>query len=262
MEGANDQKGKKWTRDELILAFNLYCKTPFGRIHIRNPEIVALGKLLGRSVSSVSWKLANFASLDPILKDRDIIGATHGSKEDRNIWTEFSNNWEDLAYESETLLSQLSSKKSELETEHTEDSGDYTGYEREGLARNRIKQSFFRTVVLAAYDHQCAITGIAVPELLIASHIVPWSIDGRNRLNPRNGICLNALHDRAFDKGLITIDKEFRVLVSRQLMSRIQHKGAIDFMVKHNRKQIGLPKKFPPDVSFLTYHNENIFLGE
>lgn len=59
----------KWTRDELILAFNLYCKIPFGTIHIRNPQIIALAKVLRRTPSAVSWKLANFASLDPSLKE-------------------------------------------------------------------------------------------------------------------------------------------------------------------------------------------------
>ena len=75
-----------WTRDELIVAFNLYCKTPFGRIHIRNPEIIALAKVLGRTPSAVSWKLANLASLDPSLKKRNIAGATPGGKLEKEIW--------------------------------------------------------------------------------------------------------------------------------------------------------------------------------
>jgi putative restriction endonuclease len=39
----------KWTREELIIAFNLYCKIPFGKIHNRNPEIIELAKILGRT---------------------------------------------------------------------------------------------------------------------------------------------------------------------------------------------------------------------
>ena len=70
----------KWTREELIIAFNLYCKIPFGKIHIHNPDIISLAKILGRTPSAVSWKLANFASLDPFLKKRNISGASHGSK--------------------------------------------------------------------------------------------------------------------------------------------------------------------------------------
>src|SRR5271155_4885876 len=57
---------RDWTREELIVAFNLYCKIPFGRIHIRNPLIIELAKAIGRTPSAVSWKLANFARLDPL----------------------------------------------------------------------------------------------------------------------------------------------------------------------------------------------------
>jgi putative restriction endonuclease len=70
---------RDWTREELIVAFNLYCKIPFGRIHIRNPLIIELAKSIGRTPSAVSWKLANFARLDPALKKRNIAGATHGA---------------------------------------------------------------------------------------------------------------------------------------------------------------------------------------
>ena len=69
-----------WTREELIVAFNLYCKIPFGRIHIRNPLIIQLAQSLGRTPSAVSWKLANFARLDPALKRRNVKGAAHGAR--------------------------------------------------------------------------------------------------------------------------------------------------------------------------------------
>src|SRR6202050_553904 len=58
-------KNKDWTRDEHILAFNLYCKIPFGRQHSRAPEIIELAKLLGRSPNSVALKLNNFSRLHP-----------------------------------------------------------------------------------------------------------------------------------------------------------------------------------------------------
>src|SRR5579864_2967911 len=93
-----------WTRDQLILAFNLYCKIPFGRIHHRNPVIIELAKAIGRSPSAVSWKLANFAHLDPSLRARSIAGASHGAKAEQQIWNEFNGNWDKLAYESERLM--------------------------------------------------------------------------------------------------------------------------------------------------------------
>jgi putative restriction endonuclease len=90
------------TRKELIVAFNLYCKIPFGKIHNINPDVIELARVLGRTPSSLSWKLANFASLDPLLKKRNISGATHGSGLEREIWEEFNENWDRLASKAST----------------------------------------------------------------------------------------------------------------------------------------------------------------
>jgi putative restriction endonuclease len=133
------------------------------------------------------------------------MGASHGSKLDAVIWEEFNDNLEKLSFESEVLLAEKIGKKVE------ETSGIYVldlpkeGKEREALVKTRVNQSFFRKTILAAYNIRCCITGLSIPSLLTASHIVPWSEDEANRMNPKNGLCLNALHDRAFDKGWITV---------------------------------------------------------
>ena len=191
----------KWTREELIIAFNLYCKIPFGKIHIHNPEIISLAKILDRTPSALSWKLANFARLDPFLQKKNIVGASHGSKLDTEIWNEFNNNWDKLAFESERLLAQKIGKSVEDISEIEISDLPKTGKERETTVKVRVNQNFFRKTVLAAYSFKCCITGLDVPELLNASHIIPWSKDEANRMNPRNGLCLNAIHDRAFDRG-------------------------------------------------------------
>src|SRR5690349_9662225 len=98
---------RDWTREELIVAFNLYCKIPFGRIHIRNPLVIELANAIGRTPSAVSWKLANFARLDPALQKRSISGASHGARAEVEIWNEFSNDWEGLTFESERLLDRM-----------------------------------------------------------------------------------------------------------------------------------------------------------
>jgi putative restriction endonuclease len=187
---------RDWTREELIIAFNLYCKIPFGRIRIRNPLVIELARAIGRTPSAVSWKLANFAGLDPALKKRNIAGAAHGAKAEVEIWDEFNRDWERLAFESERLLAQVTGRVSELEDEAKIFP---EGKTREALIRTRVNQGFFRAAVLAAYGSSFCVTGCSVPELLNASHIVSWAVDVKNRTNPRNGLCLNALHDRAFD---------------------------------------------------------------
>jgi len=192
---------KNWTRNEHILAFNLYCKIPFGQIHSLNPQIIALAKVLGRTPGAISLKLTNFARLDPELQARGIKGMQHGSKGEPAIWQEFDNDPETLAFESERLLAQFTGRKLEEIAEIDENELPKEGLERERMVRTRVNQHFFRTAVLSAYDFKCCVTGLDVPELLIASHIIPWAKDAKQRMNPRNGLCLNALHDRAFDRG-------------------------------------------------------------
>lgn len=249
---------RDWTREELILAFNLYCKTPFGKIHIRNPDVVELAKLIGRTPSAVSWKLANFARLDPALKLRNIIGATHGGDAEVRIWKEFHNNWEALSFESEQLLANLKHLSIKKLARISPDDPMLEGKESEQIVRVRVNQNFFRQVVMASYGCRCCITGLAVPELLNASHIVPWAVDLKNRLNPRNGICLNALHDRAFDRGFLTITEDYKVKVSKKLNASSD--DASSFLWKYDGIRIRPPDRFAPEVNFLIYHNENVFL--
>ncbi|HXQ26790.1 MAG TPA: HNH endonuclease [Candidatus Acidoferrales bacterium] len=249
---------RNWTREELIVAFNLYCKIPFGRIHMRNPLVIELAKAIGRTPSAVSWKLANFARLDPALRKRNIAGAGHGAQAEVEIWNEFNNDWEKLAFESERLLEQTTGRASEF----VEETSDFPeGATREVVVRVRINQAFFRAAVLAAYDTRCCITGLSVAQLLTASHIVPWSVDAKNRINPRNGLCLNALHDRAFDCGLLTVTPDLKVKLSPRVKKGPAGIAVREFLQRYEGAPISLPRRFAPNVEFLRYHNDRIFLG-
>jgi putative restriction endonuclease len=243
-----------WSRDELIIAFNLYCRIPFGRIHIRNPEVLQAAKIIGRSPSAVAWKLANFASLDPSLKARNLKGASHASNLDKEIWNEFNNDWTRLVLESERLVA----LKAGCKPTQNEDISFPEGNNRSAVTEIRIGQSFFRAAVLASYGGRCCLTGLPVASLLTASHIIPWSIDKANRTNPRNGLCLNALHDRAFDCGLLTVTPEYRVRVS-PVVTCLGDDSVCTLMLAYDGKPIRLPERFWPDKTFLEYHNRNIF---
>lgn len=201
------------TRDELILCFNLYCKIPFGKMHKSNPEVIALSKIINRSPSSIAFKLGNFASLDPDLQKRNIKGLSHGSKGEKLIWDEFHGNWENLVYESEELLAK--EKGIGIDKEFFPEEKEFpVGKERLAIIKTRVNQNFFRSTILATYDFKCCITGLNMPGLLTASHIIPWALDKQNRLNPQNGLSLNALHDRAYDKGLISISPDYKICLS------------------------------------------------
>ena len=245
---------RNWTREELIVAFNLYCKIPFGRIHIRNPAIIELASAIGRTPSAVSWKLANFARLDPMLQKRNIAGATHGARQEVEVWNEFSNDWERLSFESERLLAEMTGRPPQLDAREFPE-----GRTRETIIRARVNQGFFRAAVLASYGGRCCLTGLRVPELLTASHIVPWSVDIKNRTNPANGLCLNAIHDRAFDCGLLTVTPEFKVKVSPLAARNPNDDAARDFLRRYEGASIDLPRHFLPGADFLRYHNQQIF---
>lgn len=248
-----------WSRDELIVAFNLYCCTPFGRIHRGNSEIVKLAHAIGRTPSAVSWKMVNFARLDPSITNTGRVGARHGSKGDIAVWEEFSQDWERLAVESERLLAQLEGRSLPEVLTHEEAITLPEGKVREALVKVRIGQTFFRNSVLAAYEYRCCISGLAVPELLNASHIVPWSQDTNQRSNPSNGLCLNAVLDRAYDRGFLTVLPDQTVQLSSSLIAKQDDKVITSILLQYHGKKILTPSRFAPEPTLLQWHNDNVF---
>lgn len=253
------EKREKWTREELIIAFNLYCKIPFTKIKYTNPKIIELATVIGRSPSSIALKLVNFARLDPELKKRNISGMQHGSKGEEIIWNEFNDNWEELAYESELLLARFRGTSIEKASKIDVKDLPLEGKERQTVIRTRVNQNFFRNTILASYNNRCCITGISITELLVACHIIPWSKDKKNRLNPQNGICLNALHDKAFDRGLITVTPDYKIKLSPYLLKSKNRTALEIFFIPFDNKAIELPQRFSPAIEFLRYHNNNIY---
>jgi len=244
-----------WTKDQVKLAFHLYCQLPFGKLHSRNPDIVELASLIGRTPSAVAMKCTNLASLDPAITGSGRRGLTSASAIDREVWGEFHSNWEKLAFDCEAQLARLrasAGKDALREDDNTEQ--DYEGATRKAIVEVRIKQAFFRRAVFSSYNNRCCMTGISEPKLLLASHIVPWSEDKANRLNPRNGLCLSALHDRAFDRGLISLTDDLRIIVSDALKKRRKEKFIASSMIALEGKQITLPEKFTPDLAFVQWH--------
>lgn len=249
--------GKKWSDEETILAFYYYCKIPFGKIHKTNPEVIRIADMLGRTPSSVVFKMGNLGHFDPELQKRNVSGLSNASKTDEAVVSRFRNNWEDLSFEAQRIEAQLKG----MPIEKLSIDGIPVGDMRETTVRSRVNQQFFREAVLASYQQKCCITGISVPTLLIASHIKPWAVSDpkTERTNPSNGLCLNALHDKAFDKGLITVLPDYTIAVSSALQKSPADSGT-DWLLQCNRQKIRLPEKFLPDKEFLQYHNDVIFI--
>jgi len=250
---------KNWTKEEHILAFNLYCKIPFTKINSSYSPVMDLARIMGRSSGSVAMKLANFARLDPVLKARNISGLTQGAKGEEEVWNEFINNWEELSYESEIILARYKNSTLEKSADILMTDLPPEGKSREAIVKLRVNQLFFRNSVLASYDYRCCITGISVPELLVAGHIIPWAVNQKLRTNPANGLCLNALHDKAFDRGLMTITPDYEIRFSERLLEKIKNRDSDTLFIPYNGEKINLPQKFYPLKEFLDYHNQEIF---
>lgn len=250
---------RNWTRDELILVMNLYCRLPFGKFHRLNPDVIQMGSLIGRTPSAVAMKLSNLASLDSFHSDRGVKGLSGASSKDREIWLEFHADWETLAVESELLLN------SRLQEETVNNQDLLATYQGETTAERtttvRLAQGFFRKTVLASYESQCCVTGLTIPSLLVASHILPWSDFPEHRVNPCNGLCLNNLFDKAFDRGLIAFDEDQRLMLSREITSRSMDEAVSRYFLPYTGARLKRPSKFQPLDEFLAKHREILFLG-
>lgn len=254
-------RGMKWTKEETILAYDLYCRTKFGKISSTNPDIIQLANLIGRTPGAVGLKMLNLAHLDPVLKKRNITGMSHGSKLDEEVFNDFYNDWEELSYQAQLIRARYK-KTSVFNIIEMKDIQKLPeGKNRTALMKARVGQYFFRSTVLSSYNNICCVTGIKCPELLVASHIKPWIVSDERteRTNPKNGLCLNSLHDKAFDRGLITIDQDYRIVVSKKLKFVDMDEKTRDWFFYYEGKQIQLPDKFYPDLKFIKYHNDNIF---
>lgn len=249
-------KSTGWTRDQLILALRLYHRTPFGKLHRLNPEIIELAAKIGRTPGALAMKACNFVSLDPSINRKGLTGV---SQADRKVWQEFENNPEALAAEVEEVIERWQLKSQEAQKREVKIPTGETEVTR--TIRARRVQSFFRDAVLVSYDHRCAISGIALPELLNASHIIPWNQSVERRADPRNGICLNVLFDRAFDRGLITFDEKHQVVVAKRIVKACASLELKCSLLEAEGRAIEKPTRFPPDPIAIAHHREHIFVG-
>ena len=241
------------------MAYYYYCKLPFGKASSKSKEVAEIAKILGRSPGSVSRKLGNFAAFDPKMKERGVRGLPNAGKADIAVAETFANDWEGLILRAKKIEARLLSG-GHRETPLTENTEFPDGETKEREVATRINQDFFRSAVLGSYKKRCCMTGLEGEELLIASHIKPWSVSDpkTERTNPGNGLCLNALHDRAFDRGLITVTPDYTIHVSSKLKKQSDNEG-VRWILRCDKQHIILPERFVPVKDFLEYHNDVIF---
>jgi putative restriction endonuclease len=254
-----------WSRKEALAALHVYMLLAFGQLHARHPLIKQLATWIGRTPSSVALKLVNFASLDPQITASGRKGMSNASALDRTIWNELIHNWTSMTLEAAKEHERLAESNGVSSVMDIADELAQAGFvveegkTRSAIVQVRINQARFRKAVLASYNSTCCISGLRHPQLLVASHIFPWSIDKENRLNPRNGLCLSALHDRAFDQGLLTISDDGKVIVS----DRARETNGVSTLARQflscHQQSIQKPERFAPENKFLKWHRDNLF---
>jgi len=262
-----ERYGAEWSHDELVLALFLYFQVPIQTARASNPDVQRLARLINRTPNAVTLKLANFGALDPKLAAEGIGGMRNFSQADRQVWEEFYGQWARLADESERLLAEhsatavLDSDRATADLQHNPDPIIMPAgpSERPGIIDVRVVQSFFRRAVLASYRRACCVCGLDLPKLLVASHIKPWkNANEGERADPQNGLCLCAIHDRAFDAGFLSFSKELRVMIRTSILASKQAFIKTSLADFHGR-EMHLPIRFPPREEFLKWHRENVF---
>lgn len=253
--------GLDWTREEIIFALGLYFQIPWGKINQRNPVVMDAAKLLKRTPASLGRKMGNLGRFDQTLADRGVGGLKNGAKMDKIVWDEFADHREELASEYDRIRTQLQGH--ELVTADDDLIKTPPGLDGVRLTKYRKNQSFFRESVLSAYNGACCITGINDARLLVASHIQPWAEckNGEDRTKTENGLCLSALYDRAFDKGLFTVDTKFKIKLSPSLKDHLTTEVYNQYFALLDNRQISLPSRGKPAVEFLAYHNGYVFVA-
>lgn len=247
--------GTLWSREESILAFDLYCRIPFQKTKAGTPAVKELAGLLGRTSASVARKLGNFGAFDPELQRMNISGLTHTSKLDREVWDEFHADWNGLVLEAERIRSRLTARKPPSDRGLVRPGG---ASETVRPTKQRIHQSFFREAIVSSYEGTCCVTGIEMPECLIASHIIPWSENEERRTDPTNGLCLSATFDRLFDAGLMTVSEDLAIhFSSRVTESKVA--AHQNLLCRYEGKPIRRPHRFLPCADCLRWHHRNRF---
>lgn len=248
--------GKRWREADITVAYALYCVTPLNKINPSNKVIRQVAEILELPIGSLVLRMRNFQFLDPSVTGEGKKGMSHVAKMDKEIFAKFQNDWGELATKAEEIVGLAL-------FDVTPDKGAKPISSLTEKGKVNRERAFFRASVFASYENQCCITGLTLPTLLVASHIKPYSKcrTSSDRTDPHNGLLLNTLHDKAFDRGLITVTKDYRIWVSKIIKENAFDDFTKTYLAGLEGKKIILPRNFIPDADCLEYHNDVIFKG-
>lgn len=242
-----------WSREDIIIAYALYCVTPLNQINATNKTVQQIAELIPHSVGSIVLRMNNFRFLDPSVK----AGLGHVAKADKIIYEEFKHDWGALSLQAEALTGLALFDSTPIQ-------GAKPLSSLTDRSKTNRERAFFRQSVIAAYDGKCYISGCQLPKMLIASHIKPYSAcrDESERVNPENGICLNTFYDKAFDSGLMTITPAMQIRISPVVKALAGDEFTKKWLVDLDGETLPSISRFAPQREFLEYHNDIIFKRE
>lgn len=242
---------KSWTREDVIVAYALYCVTPMSKINTSNKVIQEVAKRIGTSTGSLNARMQNFRAVDT----RQTSSLGRIAKMDRQIFEEFRHDWGALSLRAEQITGLAIFNADPLNG--AKRLSDLTDHKR--VTRERV---FFRKAVLAAYEYKCCMSGQTLPAMLVASHIKPFKRcrSESDRTNPENGLCLNVFYDKAFDQGYLTVEPDLTIRVSKKVRE-FPDPFTEKWLLGLEGESILLPSRFRPGREFLEYHNDVVFKG-
>lgn len=255
---------RRWQEFEFYLVMHLYQRIPFGQQDKSNRKVIDLASALGRSSSAVAMRLGNFTALDPTEKARGISGLPGGGQQCEQFWQKYYANLEIESAKAELMWNHIVIAKKDPAAIGDPDDPERVFTGNTEVLRNsvqRLGQSFFRRAVLDIYHNKCCITGLPICSLLVASHILPWAQFPASRVDPSNGLCLSKIHDAAFDKGLITFDEQYRLVISKEIVHSAGLEVVKDMFLKYEGLPLTLPEKNLPSQHALSWHRNELFIG-
>lgn len=264
-EPAKKKRNPPWTREELILALELYLRA--GLLDDKSPEVQQLSEALKdlafvqkedpevfRNPNGVAMKLANFAAFDPRYKGK---GLTSGGRLDKEIFEEF--------FESPLLLSGAASAlrglwrpAADLDRVAEDVLNDEEYDARiESLEDHRVRidrsivlrrgEPGFRRTLIEAYEGRCALTGCNAVEALEAAHILGYRGNYSNK--PKNGLLLRADIHTLFDLGLLAINSVDMSCVLAPELIRTDYEEYLGVQLRAPEE-----REFRPGRSHLDFH--------
>lgn len=272
------EAGSEYTDDENILVLELFMRLDYRQFRVSNPQIIELSGFFrqhgyDRSPGSVKAKLENLKAVNPEYTRNGRVGLPGVCQFLRDAWADYeSTGFETLtadAGEARMRISNGAWVPPIYDPSEDVELGQFLmeipdGRERQAMVSVRVNQGVFRRRVLASFGGRCCITGIRGDSLLVASHIKPWnSCKGDlvwQRIDPGNGLCLNALHDRAFDRGLFTLDEKLRVELSSEIGDYLDDTTVNTYFRPFEGRPIDPPTKARIKFEYVEYHRDHVFI--